>query len=355
MTVPSGRSALQFPCGEAPAPGEAREVAAGVLWQRVPLPNGQTINAWALRDGEGWAVVDTGMATEKAMEVWRRLLSSEGPLGGRPVTRVIGTHLHADHVGLAGWLCGEFDCELWMTRSEYQQACLLELRSARPMSPKELAFYARAGWSAGSLQGLRPMGRQMSPMPVGFRRMQDGDRIRIGEDDWQVIVGSGHSPEHACLLCRERGLFISGDQVLPLISSNVSVWPSEPDADPMQEWLESIERIAQDVPADVLVLPAHDDPFRGLHARLQQLAHKRHRVLGQLRDALAQASLRAVDCFPALFGRPGFDNPFVQQLATGEAVAYLAYLVAQGEAGMEVDAAGVGWYRRPARFATQAA
>ncbi|SEB24731.1 Glyoxylase, beta-lactamase superfamily II [Variovorax sp. YR216] len=336
---------LRFPCGEAPAPGEAREVAPGVLWQRVPLPNGQFINAWALRDGEGWTVVDTGMWNERAIEVWRQLLAVDGPLGGRPVTRVIGTHLHADHVGMAGWLCEAFDCGLWMTRSEYHQARQLQQRSGRPMPGPDLAFYARAGWDDEALRALRPMGMNMSPLPARCRHIGDGERIRIGRDDWQVLVGNGHSPEHACLYCAERGLFISGDQVLPLISSNVSVWPSGPDANPMQDWLASIGKIGRCIPDDVLVLPAHNDPFRGLHARLEQLARKRHRALDQLRDALSQTDMRAVDAFGTLFGRKDFDNVFVQRLATGEALAYLGYLVRNGEVVLRTDVRGVCWYR----------
>ena len=336
---------LSFPCGDAPAPGSTNEVAPGVLWIRIPLPSGQFVNAWALRDDEGWAVVDTGMSTGPARETWQQLLSPAGPLHGRSITRVIGTHLHADHVGLAGWLCEQFACDLWMTRTEYLQACRLELKSDRPVPAKELAFYRRAGWDAETLAAHRPMGRNMWPLPPSFTRIADGDVVRIGADDWQVLVGSGHSPEHACLYCAERGLLISGDQVLPLISSNVSVWPMEPGADPMRDWLDAIEKIRRLVPDDVLVLPAHDDPFLGLHVRLDQLAHKRHKAMARLRAALAAAPLRAADAFATLFGRQKFDNVFVQQLATGEAIAYLNHLVQRVEIVVRDDDEGVAWYQ----------
>lgn len=338
-------SALRFPCGEAPPVGSALEVASGILWLRLPLLSGQCVNVWALRDGDGWAVVDTGMFIEPAVEVWRQLLAPDGPLGGDPVTRVIGTHLHADHVGMAGWLCEAFDCELWMTRAEYLQARLLQSHCEAPMPAPDLAFYRRAGWDAASLDAVRPMGRNMSPLPVRYRRIQDGECLRIGDDDWQVLVGSGHSGEHACLYCVKRGLFMSGDQVLPLISSNVAVWPSEPDANPMRDWLASLARIAREVPDDVLVLPAHDDPFHGLHARLEQLARKRHRALDQLRDALSRADLCVVDTFETLFGRKTFASVFVQQLATGEAVAYLRLLIERGEVVVRDGADGIAWYR----------
>lgn len=339
--------ALLHPCGSAPEPGHGLEVAPGVFWLRVPLPAGKTVNSWALRDGEGWTVVDTGMRTEPAVEAWRHLLSAQGPLAGRPVTRVIATHLHADHVGMAGWLCSTSGADLWMTRGEYLQARLLQTDSDQPPAAQDLAFYRRAGWEAPALDAYRPMGRNMSPIPSQYRRLRDADRIRIGGDEWQVVVGSGHSPEHACLHCPDRGLFISGDQVLPLISSNVSVWPLEPQADAMGEWLASIDRIHRSVPDDVLVLPAHDDPFHGLHARLDQLASKRHRALDLLREALGQRSLRAVDAFEPLFRRREFENVFVQQLATGEAVAYLNHLVQRGQAVVREDQAGVAWYAAP--------
>ncbi|MET0542309.1 MAG: MBL fold metallo-hydrolase [Variovorax sp.] len=336
--------ALRFPCGEAPEPGHAREVAPGILWQRLPLPSGQYVNAWALRDGASWTVVDTGMSTERAVNIWCQLLAREGPLGGLPVTRVICTHLHADHVGMAGWLCREFDAELWMTRSEYLQASLVQLRSGMPVPAPDLSFYQRAGWEAAALGALRPLGRNMSPLPVRYRRMVDGEHIHIGGDEWRVLVGNGHSTEHACLYCAARGLLISGDQVLPLISSNVSVWPSEPGANPLQDWLESIEKIRRSVPDDVLVLPAHHDPFRGLHTRLDQLARKRQEALDKVRESLGQTDRRAIDLFATLFGRKDFENVFVQQLATGEAVAYLNYLIGRGEARVRDDAHGVAWY-----------
>ena len=344
----SREATLRLPCGGAPAPGQGREVASGVSWLRVPLPGGKTVNSWALRDGEGWTVVDTGMWNEPAVQAWQHLLSTEGPLQGRPITRVIATHLHADHVGMAGWLCNTSGAELWMTRGEYLQARLLQFASDKPPAAEDLGFYRRAGWDAAALDAYRPMGRNMSPIPHRYRRLREGECIRLGGLDWHVVIGSGHSTEHACLHCPDRGLFISGDQVLPTISSNVSVWPVEPDADPMREWLASIDRLRTAVPDDVLVLPAHDDPFLGLHARLDQLERKRHRALALLTEALSRASTRAVDAFLPLFRRREFENVFVQQLATGEAVAYLNHLVQRGLATVREDDNGVAWYASPA-------
>ncbi len=336
---------LRFPCGEPPEPGRARSVAPGVLWLRMPLPSSTLhVNVWAVRDGDGWAVFDTGMHFEGAETIWRSVASPSGPLGGPP-TRVFATHLHADHVGMAGWLHREFGCELWMTRTEYLQARLLVADRDQPAPQQARAFYRRAGWDGAMADRYRPLGRHMAALPERYRRLQDGQRVRIGERTWHVVVGSGHSPEHACFHCREHGLLISGDQVLPLISSNVSVHPNEPEADPMHDWLASLEAIRRGVPDDVLVLPAHDDPFHGLHRRLERLTEKRVQTLERLRRALATAPLRAVDTFEALFGRAAFENAFVLQLATGEAIAYLNHLIRRGEATVVEDAAGVAWYR----------
>lgn len=188
-------------------------------------------------------------------------------------------------------------------------------------------------------------GKQIHALPDSYRRLFDGETIRIGANEWRVVVGTGHSPEHACLYCPALKLLISGDQVLPRISSNVSVHPTEPDANPMHDWLESLAKLKREVPDDVLVLPSHNECFRGLHARLDYLAAAQHRTLDRLRKSLAQPK-RAVDVFVALFARDIEESsPALLGMATGESVACLNYLLHRGEARIEFDAAGVGWYR----------
>lgn len=338
--------ALRYPCGDAPQPGQGREIAPGVLWLRIPLPGRTTshVNSWAVRDGAGWAVFDTGMHNEAAVAAWEALLSPAGPLAGEPVTRVFCTHLHADHAGMAGWLARRFDCPLWMTCAEYLQCRLMAANAWRDVPPSEKDFYLRAGWTEEEVAGYRPLGRNMDGLPESYRRLRDNETVKIGGHAWRTVVGSGHSPEHACFHCEALGLLISGDQVLPLVSSNVSVLPGEPEADPMGDWLASLGKIRREVPDDVLVLPAHDDAFYGLHARLDRLADKRHQALDRLRKDLAQGPRRAVDTFGALFGRGSFSDPFVRTLATGEALAYLNHLVALSEVRVRRDAQGADWY-----------
>ncbi len=339
---------LIYPFEAPPAAGKVFEVAPGVVWIRMPLPFALNhINLWGLEDDDGWAVVDTGMRTDDTLAAWRELFREAQD--ERPITRVFVTHMHPDHIGLAGWLTRKFACRLWMTRQEYLNCRVLCSDSGREAPDDAMTFFHRAGWSAAALEDYRGrfgnFGKQIHALPDSYRRLFDGETIRIGANDWRVVVGTGHSPEHACLYCPALQLLISGDQVLPRISSNVSVHPTEPDADPMHDWLESLAKLKREVPDDVLVLPSHNECFRGLHARLDYLAASQHRTLDRLRKSLAQPK-RAVDVFVALFAR-GIEesSPGLLGMATGESVACLNYLLHRGEARLELDAAGVGWYR----------
>lgn len=329
-----------------PRRGESVEVAPGVRWIRLPLPYRLNhINVWALDDGDGWTLVDTGSRTEENVAVWEEL-TSRAPLD-RPLQRVLVTHMHPDHIGMAGWLTRRYGVKLWMTALEYLSCRALTGDSNREAPADALDFYRQAGWGAAALEGYRArfgnFGRHVHALPDSYTRLSDGQRVRIGAHDWEVVVGSGHSPEHACLYCPDLRLLISGDQVLPKISSNVSVHPMEPDADPMAEWLASLDRVQARVPDDVLVLPAHNDCFHGLHARIEQLRKGQEEALQRLRDALAQPR-RVVDVFEALFRRPIAQSDASQLgLATGEAVACLNYLLRRGEA-VKVSRDGVAWY-----------
>ena len=345
----SASPALQYPWADAPATGQAVEVASGVLWMRMVLPTALNhINVWAIADGDGWTVVDTGMHTPGTVEAWNQLLSAQGPLQGRAVTRVIATHMHPDHVGMAGALVRRFTARLWMTRLEYLHCRVLVSDTGRPVPPDGIHFYQRAGWNAAQLAAYQEkfgtFGRYIDQLPDSFRRIEDGELLRIGAHTWHVLVGQGHSPEHACLYCPALNVLISGDQVLPRISSNVSVHPTEPDADPLSEWLSSIEKIRHAVPNQVLVLPAHNLPFKGLHERLDALAQSVHTGLAQLLEAL-QEPRRTIDVFGSLFGRP-INDASLFFMATGESQAHINHLIRQGRVVVDhLDAHQAAWYR----------
>jgi glyoxylase-like metal-dependent hydrolase (beta-lactamase superfamily II) len=343
---------LVYPCGTPPAPGDVSEVAPGVLWLRMPLPFAQNhINLGAIADederGPGWAIVDTGVKTPDTLAAWRALTAADGPLaqrGSARLTRVIVTHMHPDHVGMAGWLTRKFQCRLWMTRLEYLTCRTLVADTGREAPEEAIRFYAQCGWPEEALDTYRArfggFGKYMHALPDSFRRLTDGERLRIGAHEWSVVVGRGHSPEHACLVNADLGVMISGDQVLPRISSNVSVFPTEPDADPLADWIGSIEKLRAQLDDSLLVLPAHGDPFRGLHARLDRLASGHERGLERLRRSLAEPK-RAIDVFGALFARPIDSKGELLGMATGESLAHLNHLMARGEALREAGADGV--------------
>jgi glyoxylase-like metal-dependent hydrolase (beta-lactamase superfamily II) len=349
---PSGNARkpiLEYPYAAPPPAGEVLEIMPGVLWMRMPLPFAlDHINLYAIDDGDGWALVDTGIRTDETITHWRSLFASAPD--PRPLSRVFVTHMHPDHIGMAGWLTRKFNCRLWMTRLEYLSCRVLVSDTGREAPEEAIEFYRRAGWSATALESYRArfgnFGNHIYALPDSYQRIQDGQQIRIGKHMWRVIVGNGHSPEHACLYCAELKLLISGDQVLPRISSNVSVYPTEPDANPMADWYESLDRLEREVPDDVLVLPSHNECFRGLHGRLRELRHGLDRSIERLRVRLEQPR-RAIDVFAALFGRPidETNGGLLLGLATGESLASLNYLVARGEADISIDAEGVAWYQ----------
>jgi glyoxylase-like metal-dependent hydrolase (beta-lactamase superfamily II) len=342
--IPYSHKGLSYPLGRrGPGEGELIALADGVGWARLPVPGSlKHINVWALDDGPGVALIDTGLDSPPSRAAWEALF--EGPLAGRAVTRVIVTHFHPDHIGLAGWLTSRFGVSLWMSREEWLFARMLtsDIRDAPP--PEAVTYWRAAGWSEERIEAEMEKGwgrfaSVVSPVPVSFVRMRDGDRLAIGERSWRVVIGSGHCPEHACLVDEEGGVLIAGDQVLPRITSNVSLSLSEPLADPLGDWLASIE-ILRTLSPDLLVLPSHGEPFTGLHARLDSLKHGHLDRLDALHAHLSEPR-RAVDCFSVLFGRAIDDSVF--GLATGEALAHLRRLEVEGRARRS-DEGGVNWF-----------
>lgn len=312
-----------------PAPGASVEIVPGVRWLRMPLPFVlDHINLWAIEDGPGWIIIDTGISHPSSIAAWERILRED--LGGKPVTRVIVTHLHADHAGLAGWLVERFDCPLLMTRTEYLAAQSLIAGPGDEFAFHD--FYRAAGWQIEEIDAhakrRRAIARLYAPLPGSIHRLRDGGKLVIGGRVWRVITGGGHSPEHACLHCPELDLFISGDKVLPAISSNISVEVQEPDANPLAEWFETLTRIRGAVPDSVLVLPSHGHCFRGLHARIDALVQDQRAALSRLLEALV-VPRRVDELFGILFSRPIPRSDIAKRgLATGETLALLNYLAA---------------------------
>jgi glyoxylase-like metal-dependent hydrolase (beta-lactamase superfamily II) len=340
------RTKLQYEFKTKPLPGTAMKVAYGVHWLRMPLPFAlDHINLWLIEEADGWALIDSGLGDTTSIDLWRTLFSRV--LGGKPLTRLFVTHMHPDHVGCAGFLTGHFDVELWMARDEYLLCRVLIADTGRDAPEEGIEFYRAAGYSDEQLDGYCKrfgfFGRFVTPLPESYRRLRDGKAVTIGEHSWEVVVGRGHSPEHACLFSRELNLLLAGDQVLPSISANVSVYPTEPAANPLRDWMETLAAIRTRIPADVLVLPAHGKAFRGAHERIDELITGHLARLESLLDLL-QEPQRVVDVFPALYRREiNKDN---LMFATGEAFAHLNYLLDNGQVIATTDQSGQRWYRR---------
>jgi glyoxylase-like metal-dependent hydrolase (beta-lactamase superfamily II) len=328
------RAPIDFPWAEPPAEGAAIEVADGVLWLRLPLPMKlDHVNVFALDDDDGWTLVDAGLDWRRARAAWEAALA--GPLAGRPVRRVLVTHYHPDHVGLAGWFHSAHGAEIVATRTTWLFARMLQLDVQERPAPEAVAFWRRAGMPEAMLaqrMAERPFNFAdcTAPLPLGFTRIEEGDTLRAGGRAWDVRLGSGHAPDHATLWSRDDGLVLGGDQLLPSISPNLGVYPTEPEADPIAAWFASCRRLAVHARDDQLVLPGHKLPFRGLPARMVQLEQNHVEALARLRASLAEAPRTAHECFTPLFGRE--IGPGEYGLALGEAVGHLNHLLRTGAA-----------------------
>jgi len=289
----------------------------------MPLPFALNhINTWLLADGDGYAAVDTGFAQEPIKDAWKSALA------GRRLTRTIVTHCHPDHLGLAAWLEQETGAGLWIAQGEYLAAHMMVEQIAGYRISAMVEFFRRHGLEQSRIDGLVERGngykRGVPEIPATYQRLFHDQRLRIGEHEWRTIVGHGHAPEHMSLYCAELGVLISGDMLLPRISTNISVMASTPLADPLGLFLASINEYLC-LPAETLVLPSHGRPFRGLHARVEQL-HAHH---AQRCELLVQACRgtpkSAAELIPVLFDRE-IPDPHQTMFAMGEAIAHLNYL-----------------------------
>ncbi len=322
---------LTFPWDMPPEEGEATEIGEGALWMRLPLPMAlDHVNVYAFWDEDGWTIVDTGFDTRRSRKIWEKLLA--GPLGGQPVARVIVTHHHPDHVGLAGWFQRDHGATLITTRTAWLFARMLLLDEQMIPVDETLAYWRSAGMHAEIFEDRkrqRPFNYVdiVADMPLGFRRVKEGDVIRFGGRDWDVRIGNGHAPEHATFWSRDCRLVLGGDQLLATISPNLGVYATEPEADPVGDWLESCERLAPFAEDSHLVLPGHKLPYRGLPTRMRQLIDNHHSALARVLDFL-ETPHTAVDCFPALYRRKIGAGEY--GLALVEAMGHLNHLFQTG-------------------------
>jgi len=339
-------SQLDYPFGDTlPATGAVHALAPGVNWLRMPLPFAlDHINLWLIADTragrQGWSAVDCGVATDATRAAWEQVFA--GGMDGQPLLRVIATHCHPDHVGLSDWLCSRFQAPFWATTGEYGFARMMSAALPGVDGTAAIPHFERHGLVDPALRDKMGERRSYYPtlvpaVPHAYARMQDGDQIQVGEHSWRVITGFGHSPEHAALYCADLKLLISGDMVLPRISTNVSVFAVEPEGNPLQQYLDSLGKFA-DLPDDTLVLPSHGRPFRGLHTRIQQLRDHHTARLAEVMQA-ATKPVSAVAIVPVMFRRPLDTHQLT--FALGEALAHLHKLWYDGILRRETGGDGV--------------
>ena len=340
-------SELHYPLGDTlPAAGTTLEVAPGVRWLRMALPFALNhINLWLLRDRqdgvEGWTIVDCGIANDDTRQAWEQIFATQ--LEGLPVLRVIVTHMHPDHIGLAHWLTERWNCRLWISATDYNAARIGSQNTTGFGGDRAAAFFASHGLTdPEALAKVRARSNYYAGMvpqvPPQYRRLMDSMTLEIGGHAWQCIAGYGHAPEHIALHGAKQGLLISGDMILPRISTNVSVYDLEPESDALSLFLSSIARY-EHLPAQTLVLPSHGKPFTGLHARVRQLREHHDERLAEVLAACARAPSHAADMLPVLFKRTL--DLHQTTFAMGEAIAHLHALWHVGKLVRRAGADGV--------------
>ena len=347
---------LHYPLGDfLPTPGIAHEVLPGVRWIRMALPFAlDHINLWLLRDTidgvEGWTVIDCCIAHDASRKQWEDIFATQ--LEGMPILRVIVTHMHPDHIGLAGWLCARWKVPLWISSTDYHVARTLTSPDASDtLAGGDAAadFFAAHGLTdpgaVATIRGRSNYYRNLVPgVPDTFVRMLDGDTVQIGGRGWKCISGYGHAPEHIALYCDELHALVGGDMMLPRISTNVSVHAGEPDANPLRLFLDSIERFLE-LPEDTLGLPSHGKPFTGVHRRVGQLQEHHRDRLAEMLAACTEQPHTAAEALPIMFKRPL--DLHQMTFAMGETVAHLHLLRFAGQLKRTVDAQGVYRFGAP--------
>jgi glyoxylase-like metal-dependent hydrolase (beta-lactamase superfamily II) len=303
------------------------------------------INLYLLEDTDGWWIIDTGIALGPTQALWERVF--EQHLGDKPVKAVLSTHHHPDHIGMAGWLCEYWQAPYYITEAEYFTGLAFSRTLAEHYSWNTAQHMQRSGYTAQQIETSRSQfggfGSVITPMPTAYRRLVDGSFLTINGNRWQVIVGRGHSPEHACLYSSTLNILLSGDQVIPKITSNISVSGAEPEGNPLKEWLYSLEHFLDVLPADALVLPAHNTPFYGLHERLRYLIEHHEEHLLALEESCLEGSPSAMELLPVLFKRPLEGHNL--SMALGECIAHLNYLHQRGQVSRTVDDNGCYRYQ----------
>lgn len=339
-------SGLDFPLNRPPAPGELIGVAPGVMWMRLPLPYRlDHVNIYLIKDERGWVAMDTGLGTDECKQGWETAFA--GPLKTDPLSSLIVSHFHPDHVGLANWLAERCDIGVTMPRPEYLHSLVLQHAPGDFGNDQFRPYYRQHGLAPDVTDIVLSRGHEYlhrtTGVPPSYHRIKHSDTLRIGGRDFQVMTGGGHSLEQAMLYRPEERIFLAADQVIAKISPNVSVHPMEPDLDALGIYLRSLRDIRATVNEDVLVLPGHGLPFYGLHRRIDALIEHHGLRCGEIEAACRTAPLSVAEILPFVF--PRVLDAHQTGFAFGEVLAHVNHMLAEGTLRLEVDAEGVHRYR----------
>lgn len=326
------RDGLRFPFPEPPTPDQPIEIAPGILWVRFPLPfRLDHVNLYLIEDGDGYAVIDTGISDDVTRAHWRALMA--GPLAGKKLTRLIVTHFHPDHIGLAGWLCEEYGLPLLTSQTSYLMTINISLTPGALKAKPYQDFYLRHGMAPDTADLVSTQGHaylsMVTQLPPTFLRLVAGDTLTIGSRQFRVYTGDGHAPEQIMLYLADEKILFAADQVIAKITPNISVWAVDPEGDPLGHFLRTVRLLEAHVPEDALVLPGHQLPFYGLHTRCQQIVGHHEDRCQMIAEACQSGPKTVADLVPVLFHRPL--DPHQLSFAFSETHAHVNRMIRRGE------------------------
>ena len=334
---------ISFPIKNVPENNELVQVIKNIFWARMPLPSPLNhVNVYIIEDDLGLTIIDTGLNTQETRLRWKSLLKKY--FKDRKLERVIITHHHPDHFGLAGWFKKNYGAEIYCSRTSYLMARMLTLDVQEKMSSEAALFYMRAGMPKDTIekrQKIRPMNFSdtVHSIPLGFKRIREDEEIILAGQSWKIVFGHGHAPSHATFWSTKDSIVFVGDQVLPGISPNLGVYPTEPEADTVGDWISSCRKLLRIADNNKLVLPGHKLPFTGLSIRLEQLIRNHKSAIKRIERRLSKGPLNTVDLFRTIFKREIKEKEY--SLALVEAVGHMNHLYAMGQVSRELNADGV--------------
>ncbi len=336
---------LDYPYSKRPPNGEVLEVSPNLYWLRMPLPIALNhINLWLLEGKNGWTIIDSGMANDESKDIWINLF--ETIFKGKALEDLLITHMHLDHSGLAGWLSDYWEVDPHFTEKEYQETQLLSKGIEKSQEFIALDFYKSCGYDDASikryLERVTYRKTLVTPINRNYKKIKNNEIITLGDNEWEVVIANGHSPEHACLYSKENNIFICGDVILPRITPNISVRPFHADSNPLDDWINSLKNIKKRIPDDALILPSHGYPYYGAHKRIDSIIEDHMEKLESL-YAFCNQSKNVIEVFPALFANKINENALI--LAVGESLAHLNYLIGEGRMEMKKNNDGINYYK----------